>query len=189
VQVAMSDLWMPVLLGGVLTWVASGIIHMLLKYHNADYEPLKNEDEVSEAIRNGSPSKGMYTLPYCDDMAAMNTEEMQAKFTKGPVAMIAVFDNGMPNMSKNLLQQVAFFIVGACLIAYCASLSLPNGAEYMTVFRSTAAIGFLAFGWANIPFSIWYGHPWSTTARYMLDAIIYALILAGVFAWLWPAVS
>lgn len=31
------------------------------------------------------------------------------------------------------------------------------------------------------------GHPWSTTAKYLLDALIYSLVIAGSFAWLWPA--
>ena len=48
------------------------------------------------------------------------------------------------------------------------------------------AVGFLAFGWAIVPMSIWFGHPWSTTAKYLLDALIYALVIAGSFAWLWP---
>ena len=52
-----------------------------------------------------------------------------------------------------------------------------------------ASVGFLAFGWANIPMSIWYGHPWSTTAKYLLDALIYGLVVAGTFAWLWPGAA
>jgi hypothetical protein len=57
----------------------------------------------------------------------------------------------------------------------------------MSVFRLVSTVGFLAFCWSNIPMSIWYGHPWSTTFKYFIDALVYALIMAGTFAWLWPA--
>lgn len=188
-QVTLTELWIPILLGGLLAWVASGIIHMVIKYHNKDYRPLPNEDEVSDALRNGQLAKGMYTMPYCADMNEMGSDKMQSKFNNGPVAMIAVFDNGMPAMGKLLGQQIAFFIAGSCLVAYCTALTVDTGTSYMEVFRVVSAISFLAFGWANIPFSIWYGHPWSTTGRYLLDAIIYALVFAGTYAWLWPSAN
>ncbi|MDH3589666.1 MAG: hypothetical protein OEQ74_09700 [Gammaproteobacteria bacterium] len=187
--VNLMQLWIPILLGGALAWVASGLIHMVIKYHNADYKPLTNEDEVSAAVRNGSPAVGFYSFPYCGDMSEMNDEGLQQKFARGPVGFLAIFPNGMPPMGKLMVQQISFFIVGCVLIAYCASLGLPAGADYMTVFRFVAAVGFLAFGWAIIPFSIWYGHPWSNTARYLLDALIYALVVAGSFGWLWPAAA
>ena len=58
---------------------------------------------------------------------------------------------------------------------------------FRSVFRVTSAVAFLAYGWAVIPFAIWYGHPWSVTAKYLLDALIYGLVTGGVYAWLWPA--
>jgi hypothetical protein len=56
----------------------------------------------------------------------------------------------------------------------------------MSVFRFVSTAGFLAFGWAVIPMSIWYGHPWPVTAKYLLDALIYGVMVGGSFAWLWP---
>ena len=34
--------------------------------------------------------------------------------------------------------------------------------------------------------SIWYGRSWRITIMYTLDGLIYALLTAGVFGWLWP---
>lgn len=184
--VSLLQLWMPIVLGAFVAWVASALIHMVAKYHNSDYQGVSNEDEVMDAIRNGSPKTGIHTLPYCTEMSEMGKPEMQEKFNRGPVAMITVFPNGMPPMGKLMAQQIGFFLVGCFLIAYCASLALAPGADYLTVFRVVSAIGFLAFGWSNIPMSIWYGHPWSVTAKYLLDALIYGLVVAGCFAWLWP---
>ncbi len=159
---------------------------MLLKYHNADYQQLSNEDDVAAAIRAGSPGKGIHALPYCIDMKEMASEAMQKKYSDGPVAFVTVFDRGMPNMPKLIGQQILFFLFGCTLIAYCATLALTAGTPYMEVFRLVGAIGFLTFGWGQIPFGIWYGHLWATVARFLLDALIYGLIVAGVFAWLWP---
>ena len=186
-SVSVSELWLVILLAGLLCWVASALVHMLIKYHNADYKELANEDEVSAALRASSPTPALYTLPFCIDMKAMGDEAMQSKFTKGPVAMIAIMDNGMPSMGKLLGQQVLFFVIGALLIGYLATTALVAGADYMTVFRHVFVASFLAYGWAQVPYSIWMGQPWSNCLRYIIDAIIYAGVTAGCFAWLWPA--
>ena len=119
-------------------------------------------------------------------MAEMKNEAMQQKFARGPVGFVTIFPTGMPNMGKLVPLQVLYFLVGCLLIAYSASLALDPASEYLEVFRFVATVGFLAFGWAVVPFSIWYGHLWSTTAKYLLDALIYGLVVAGAFAWLWP---
>lgn len=185
-SLTITQLLIPAALSALLAWIASALIHILLKYHNSDYKQLSNEDAVAAAIGAEAPAKGIYSIPFCIDMKAMGTEEMQAKFTRGPVAFVTVFANGMPQMGKLMLQQIAYFFVGAFLIGYCASLAMQPGEEYLVVFRAVSAIAFLAYGWAVLPFSIWYGHSWSTSAKYLLDALIYALLTAGVFAGLWP---
>lgn len=184
--ISILQLWMPILLGTFLAWISSALIHVVVKYHNSDYQKLSNEEEVMTAIRNGSPKTGIHSMPYCTDMSEMSKPEVQEKFNKGPVAMLAVFPSGLPNMGKLMPQQIAYFLVSCILIAYCATQVLTAGAEFMPVFRLVATVGFLAFGWSNIPLSIWYGHPWSVTAKYLLDALIYGLVVAACFAWLWP---
>lgn len=186
-SVSISDLWLAIVVSGLLCWIASALIHMLLKYHNADYTELANEDEVSDLLRKASPKPAMYNLPYCADMQAMGEEHMQKKFNDGPVAMISVLPNGMPNMGKLLTQQVLFFLFGSLLIAILACTAIAAGSAYMAVFKHVFLAAFLAYGWAQVPFSIWMGQPWSNCARYLLDALIYACVTAGIFAWLWPS--
>ena len=107
---SITALWLPVLLATLLAWVASMFVHMVFKYHNADYRQLSNEDEVASAIRNGKPGKGIHTIPYCVDMKEMGSASMQEKFNKGPVSFVTVFDDGMPPMPKLVLQQILFFL-------------------------------------------------------------------------------
>ncbi len=188
-SVSLLQLWQPILLGGFLCWVTSAIFHMVIKHHNADYKPVSNEDQVSDAIRTGKLKPGLYSLPHIKDMKEMNDLNVQDKFKQGPVAMLAVFDNGMPPMGKLLAQQILFFIVSCFLVAYAATLTLAVGADFMSVFRVVMVTSFLAFGWALIPFSIWMGHPWSNCIRFLIDALIYAAIVAAIFAWLWPTAA
>lgn len=182
--VSIFDLWLIILVAGVLCWIMSALIHMLLKYHNADYLQLNNETEVSAALRGQEP--GLYSMPYCIDMKEMGSDEMKTKFAAGPVAMVSVMPNGMPPMGKLMGQQILFFLLGASLIAYLAALALSGGAEYMTVFRFVFVAAFIAYSWAQIPYSIWMGQPWSNCMRYLIDAVLYSAVTAGTFAWLWP---
>jgi len=185
--ISLLQLWMPILGSAVFAWFASGLIHMLIKYHNSDFQKLANEDEVAAALGQGSPNLGLHHIPHCADMSEMANEAMQEKFKNGPVGMVIIFPNGMPNMGKYLGQQFAYFLVGCALIAYCASFALAPGSDFMTVFRVFTSIGFIAFGWATIPYSIWFGFQWSMTMKYLVDAAIYAMVVAATFGWLWPA--
>ncbi|MGI9232641.1 MAG: hypothetical protein ACR2RD_03335 [Woeseiaceae bacterium] len=187
--ISLLQLWLPIVLGTFLAWMASGLIHMAVKYHNSDYQRLTNEDEVMDAVRKGSPALGIHTFPFCIDMNEMKDENVQQRFKNGPVGLLTMLPNGLPNMGKLMGQQISFFLVGCILIGYCATLALEPGADYMAVFRFVGTVGFLTFGWAVIPFSIWFGHLWSMTAKYLLDAFIYGLVVAGSFAWLWPATA
>lgn len=185
-SVSVFELWLPILVAGLLCWIASALIHMLIKYHNADYKLLPNEEAVSSALAEKSPQPALYTLPHCIDMKAMGEESMQKKFNDGPVAMITIMPNGMPPMGKLLSQQILFFILGSFLIGYLATLSIAANTDFMMVFKQVFVASFLTYGWAQIPYSIWMGQPWSNCVRYLVDALIYATVTAGTFSLLWP---
>lgn len=188
-SVTLLQLWLPIVLGGLFCWIASAIIHTVIKYHNADYKKLSNEEQVGDALRQGEPKPGLYHMPHCTDMKEMQDESVQAKFTKGPIAMISVFENGLPPMVKLLSQQFLFFIGACLLVAYVTTLTLTSGSDFRSVFHLSIVVSFLTFGYGVIPYSIWFGHPWATCIRYLIDALIYATIIAATFAWLWPAAA
>jgi len=35
--ITLLQLWMPIVLGTFLAWIASALIHVVAKYHNSDY--------------------------------------------------------------------------------------------------------------------------------------------------------
>lgn len=104
-SVSMLQLWLALLLNGVFAWLASNLIHMLLKYHNHDYHQLENESDVSTALGNSQPAPGIYTLPHCTNMKEMADPAVQKKWNDGPVAMISVLPNGLPPIGKLLTLQ------------------------------------------------------------------------------------
>src|SRR3954451_7538028 len=185
-MVTLGSLWLPIVLSAVLVFIASSIIHMLLKYHNADYTRLPNEDAVRSAIRAGNPPPGQYIMPYCSDMKDMEKPEMRQKYDEGPVALLTVMRSGRPNMGKLLGQWFAFILAVSLLIAYAAAHSIPEGAPYLRVFRVVGAIGFLTYGMGQIPAAIWWGKPWKSALKDLFDGLVYGLVTAGTFGWLWP---
>jgi len=50
-MVPLSALWLPILLSAVIIFVASSIMHMLLRYHASDYSQLPDEDNILSALR------------------------------------------------------------------------------------------------------------------------------------------
>ena len=53
-------------------------------------------------------------------------------------------------------------------------------------FRVVGAVSFVAYGFGSITMAIWMGKPWNSVAKDLADALIYGLLSAGIFGWLWP---
>ncbi len=185
-MVSLGSLLLPILVSAVLVFIVSAIIHMVLKYHNKDYTALPNEEAVRAAIRAGNPAPAQYIVPYCSDMKDMEKPEMKQKYIEGPLAVINLMRPGIPKMGKSLTQWFIFILVVSFFIAYVACHTIPAGTEYLPVFRVVGAVGFLAYSAGQIPESIWMGRPWKVTVKNVLDGLVYGLVTAGTFGWLWP---
>jgi hypothetical protein len=89
-------------------------------------------------------------------------------------------------MGKSLMQWFVYLLVISLFCAYVAGEALAVGAPYRAVFKFVGIVAFMAYGLGHAHQSIWYRQKWSTTGNYFLDGLIYALLTAGVFGWLWP---
>ncbi|MDR3684411.1 MAG: hypothetical protein P4L11_11855 [Geothrix sp.] len=186
VHVPLVQLWLPILLSAVCVFAASSLIHMVVKWHASDYNALSNEDEVRAAIRKGTPAPGQYVLPHCADMKDMGKPDMQQKYQDGPVGFLVIVPNGMPAMGAALGKWFAYSVLVAFMAAYLASRTLAPGTHYLQVFRVIGAVSFLTYGFGAIPSAIWMGKPWRSAVKDLADALVYGLLSAGVFGWLWP---
>lgn len=186
-MVSLASLWLPIVLGAVAVFIASSLIHMVFKWHNADYRKLGNEDEVRAAIRKGSPAPGQYVVPHCLDMKELQSPEMQQKFADGPNALLWIRANGKMGMGPMLGQWFALNLLVSFMVAYIAAHTLAAGAAPLQVLRVTAAIGFLAYAIGSISDGIWFYKPWAAVAKDLLDALIFGFAGGAAFACLWPA--
>ena len=89
-------------------------------------------------------------------------------------------------MGPALGQWFVFNLVVSFFVAYVAAHTIPSGTVYLEVFRVVGTVAFLAYGTGHIPAAIWMGKPWSVTFKELFDGLLYGLVTAGTFGWLWP---
>lgn len=183
----LTALWLPILVSAVIVFIASSIIHMAPLWHRSECPPLPDQDRLQDALRPFNLRPGEYMLPRAANMKAMKTPEFIEKLKRGPVLIMTVVPSGPFNMGKPLTQWFVYTLVVGVLVAYIAGATLPDGAEYLRVFRIAGATAFIAYAAGLWQQSIWYSRPWSTTAKLTLDGLIYGLLTGGVFGWLWPS--
>ena len=90
-------------------------------------------------------------------------------------------------MGTSLVQWFVYSVLVGVFAAYITGRILGPGAEYMSVFRFAGTTAFLCYAVALWQNSIWYKRAWSTTAKSTFDGLVYALVTAGAFGWLWPS--
>ena len=185
-MVPMTSLWLPILLSAVFVFILSSIIHMVLPYHRSDYQKLPSEDAIMDALGKFDIPPGDYLMPCPPGPNAMNSPDFVAKRNKGPVAIMTFMKPGTYGMGKNLIEWFLYSVLVSILASYVASRALGPGAPYLAVFRFVGTTAFIAYtigGWQS---SIWYSRKWSTTFKNTFDGLLYGLVTAGTFGWLWP---
>lgn len=183
-MVAWSDLIVPIVLAVALVFVASSMIHMVVKWHNPDYRKVPDEPAARMALKGLPP--GEYIVPYCPDPKTMAEPDMAKKFDEGPLLTIWARKTGPIKLGPFLGRWVLYTLVVSFLVGYIARAVLPPGTEYLKVFQVVGASAWLAYAWQGPADSIWKGKPWIATFRYLVDGLVYASLTAGAFAWRWP---
>ena len=181
--VPMPALWLPIVLAAVIVFIASSIMHMVLPYHKGDYKKLPDEDKVREALR-GTP-RGLYMFPFCthEDMKKPETVE---RFKSGPVGQMTIWPSAAPALPKFLAQWFGYCLLVGFFTAYVTCHAVPQGAHYLSVFRFAGTVAFMAYGLGIVSNGIWKGQPWGMVIKEVVDGMIYGLLTAGTFGWLWP---
>jgi hypothetical protein len=182
---SLAALWLPILLSAVIVFVVSSVIHMLTGWHASDYPKLANEDRVMDALRPLGLSPGDYMMPRPANQQEMKSPAFVEKVKRGPVVMMTVMPGSM-GMGKQLTGWFVYAVVVGFFAAYVASRALPPGSPYLQVFRFVGATAFIGYAVALWQMSIWYHRAWLTTFKATVDGLIYALLTAGTFGWLWP---
>ncbi|HVT58021.1 MAG TPA: hypothetical protein VHR45_06455 [Thermoanaerobaculia bacterium] len=186
-MVSVWSLWLPIVLSAVFVFVASFIIHTLLRYHKNDIRKLDREAEVMAALRPFNIPPGDYGFPKAESMETMKKPEYLEKMKAGPVAFMTVVPNGPPDMNSSLLLWFLYSVLISIFAAYVTAKAFPaHGGSYRGVFRFAGCASFAGYSLALLQNSIWYKRNWGATLRGMFDGLIYGLLTAGTFGWLWP---
>lgn len=185
-MVPLTSLVVPIVVSAVLVFVASSIIHMVLPYHKNDLRKLPNEDAALEALGRLEIPPGDYVAPRADSIEGMKDPVFIEKVKKGPMLIMTVAPGGSASMGTSLLLWFLYSILVSALAGDLASAALAPGAPYRAVFRIVGSAAFLGYSVALLQHSIWYRRNWLTTLKSMLDGLLYGLLTAGTFGWLWP---
>jgi hypothetical protein len=179
---SIMTLWQPILLSAVLAFIAGSVIWMFMPWHKKDWSKTSDEEGVRSALKGLAP--GQYNLPHCKDPSEFKEPAMARKLEDGPIAFITVLPSGVPNMTPQLVMMFGYNLLVAIICAYFVSRTAAPGADYLAIFRIAGTVAFVSYGMAYVQESVWFGRPWSSTAKTFLDALIYAVLTGGAFGWL-----
>jgi hypothetical protein len=185
-MVPLAALWLPILLSAAIVFIVSSILHMALPWHRNDYARVPDEERLRAALRPLAIPPGDYLVPMASGPGEMRAPEFQARVNEGPNLVLTVLPNGAWTMGRNLALWFVYLVVVALFAGYVAGRTLSPGVDYLAVFRVAGTTAFLGFAPALWQMSIWYRRSWGTTIRTTIDGLIYALLVAGTFGWLWP---
>jgi hypothetical protein len=185
VVVFLATLWLPIVLSAVIVFVASSIMHVVLKYHQSDCYQVPDEDKFLALMRSSHLKRGFYVFPYFTHKEMKSPAAIE-KYKQGPVGFMTVMPSGVPAVPKFMAQWFVYCLLISFFVAYLTAHTVPAGANYRVVFRVAGTAAFLAYGLGHVSDGIWKGQTWSMTLKEVIDGLVYGLLTAGTFGWLWP---
>lgn len=183
-DVSLASLWLPILVSGIIVFIAGFLLHMVVPHHRTDFSRLPDEDGMRAAVKN--LPRGEYVFPYASTSAEMKDPSYVEKANAGPVGLVFIGPNGVGPSGKTLFNHFIFVLVISLMAGYVASAALPAGTDYLKVFQIVGAVAWLGHAGAVSLNSIWYFTSWSNSIKNIVDGLVYALLSAGTFGWLWP---
>ena len=182
-MVFLSTLWLPVLVSAVFVFIASNILWMALPFwHRKDYKKLPDEAALLGTLKNAA--SGQYLAVGMDWATA--TPEERAAAHKGPMAFLYVRNPNAFSFGKTLTLYFLYAVVISAIVGYITGVTNAPGTHYPHIFRVAGSVAIIAYCFRGVPDSVWYGKPWLVTFKELIDGVIYGLLTAGTFGWLWP---
>ena len=173
------DLWLPILVTGIVTHVLSTLFWIVLPHHKPEWQALPHEGEFLDWIKTKQIPQSQYVFPFPQKDSSAAEESGKKAQCSG---MLVLW--GPPrSMGINIAYTLAFFFVAAFAIAYLSSLALPSDAEFGRVFQFVTLAGLLTHCAGQFPGVFWFRRK---VAMDLLDGIAFALATGLVFALLWP---
>lgn len=188
----LSHLWLPILVSGVAVWFASALAWMAVGHHKKDRDPIPGgtagEQEFMDAVRRMNIQPGNYGFPdFCQHDNLRGKEKMEALkalYDRRPMGILRIW--GEMNMGTNMLLTFLFYLFTSAVIAYLAWSVMPRGERFGQVFQVVGTAAILAYCFSSFPNDLWFQKKRRAMVMDWIDGIVFGLITAAVFAWLWP---
>ncbi|MEX2283010.1 MAG: hypothetical protein WEE89_11055 [Gemmatimonadota bacterium] len=181
-MVSLNQLWLPILVSTMLIFMASAVMWMVMPHHRNDWQSMPNGERVQEMMKGVAP--GQYIYPGIMKPEERKDQEAQKRYQAG-IGFVIVREPRI-EMGKQMAVSALHTLVISALVAYLVASTVPQGSPYLTVFRVAATAAILGYAGAIPANAIWWGNTWSSTMKNIADGVVYGLLTAGVFAWLWP---
>ncbi len=185
-MVDLTQLWLPILLSAIVVFIASALAWTVLPHHRADFKAVPDQKKFDDALASLGIKPGLYMFPYSDDPKnAMKDPAYVERWKAGPCGTFNLFAKS-PNMGRNMALSFVFYLITSVFVAYVCTLALGAGDSYMRVFQIAGTVAIMAYSFGAIPKDIWFSTPPRAVITNLIDGIIFGLLTAGVFGWLWP---
>jgi hypothetical protein len=179
-----ASLWLPIVLSAVALFVLSAASHMALPWRRKEWARITDFAALQAALQALPP--GQYAFPAAPEPREQMKPEWLERWARGPSGWLTIAPRRPINMARNMGLSFLVFLAVAFMAAYTAGHSLGPTARGLSVFRIVGTVGTLSFGVGTIFSSIWYDRPWRNYLADAVDAVLFGLVMAGIFAWLWP---
>lgn len=176
------DLWLPVLVSGIGTHIASTLAWTVLPHHRPEWQPIPNEDGFLDWLDENRIEPRQYIFPYSNDGKEMASAEFRQKVEARCRGMLVLWPTPT-NMAKAIVQTLTYFLVTAFILGYLASKAMPAGDSFTNVFQFVFSASLLAHCLSPFPNAFWFRRRF---AMDLVDGLVYCLITGLVFAAMWP---
>jgi hypothetical protein len=185
-MVPLALLLNPIGLAALLVLIANALAWIVLPYHRSDMRELPDEPAALEALGRHPLPAGIYRFPFAADPKTVYDPVFMEKLSRGPVGLLTITRPGSFSLGRALGFSLLYYLGVSLWVAYLTGRTLPAGTDALHVFRVAGTMAVAAYTGALLPGSIWWGRPWSHTAKDLAEGTVYGLVTAVTFAWLWP---
>lgn len=179
----LTAFWLPVVLTTVVLFFASFLAWVVLPHHKPDVRRWPDEDRLLDFIRQSNAETGHYLFPLIADKD-MNEDWAKERYARGPWGTMTLWP-AQPRMGRNMALTVVYFFVVSTVIAFTGNLALPQDAPFLEVFQLVGLVALLAYTSGGVLREIWFTRPLRAKLMDFIDGVVFALITASLFAWLW----
>jgi hypothetical protein len=170
------------LVGAVLVFGWQAISHMFLRYHDAEYKQVADQENAIKTLSGIFKEDGQYLVPRSNpngtqEEMARYDEQMKGK----PFALVTYHTADKMNMPMSAVR--SFTTAFLCILIFIGIIGKKPGRFYI-IFLKTFGLGLLIFMFVWYNSNIWLQTPWDVLRVELIDLLV-VFTLLGVWLGYW----